>query len=92
VLGVSGQSLGNVRQGPGTGAAALSTREREILGLVSQALSNGQIASLLSLREATVKRHLRNIFVKLGAVSRIDAVNKAAELRAFQAPAHRRES
>jgi DNA-binding NarL/FixJ family response regulator len=27
--------------------------------------------------EATVKRHMRNIFHKLGAVSRIDAVNKA---------------
>jgi DNA-binding NarL/FixJ family response regulator len=56
----------------------LSGREREVLALVEQALSNRQIASRLSLTEATVKRHLRNIFVKLGAVSRIDAVNKAA--------------
>jgi DNA-binding NarL/FixJ family response regulator len=92
VLGVSGQSLGNVRHGPGTGAAALSAREAEILGLVGQALSNGQIASMLSLKEATVKRHLRNIFVKLGAVSRIDAVNKAAELREFSEYSHRRHS
>jgi DNA-binding NarL/FixJ family response regulator len=92
VLGVSGQSLGNVRQGPGTGTATLSAREHEILGLVGQALSNAQIASLLSLREATVKRHLRNIFVKLGAVSRIDAVNKAAELRAFNDGGHHRVS
>jgi len=38
------------------------------------------------LKEATVKRHLRNIFVKLGAVSRIDAVNKAAELDSFPPP------
>ncbi|MEU6414382.1 helix-turn-helix transcriptional regulator [Microbispora sp. NPDC046933] len=30
----------------------------------------------LSVTEGTVKRHLRNIFGKLGAVSRIDAVNK----------------
>lgn len=48
-----------------------------MLGLVAQALSNGQIAARLGLTEATVKRHLRNIFVKLGAVSRLDAVNKA---------------
>jgi DNA-binding NarL/FixJ family response regulator len=31
----------------------------------------------LSIAEGTVKRHLGNIFVKLGATSRIDAVNRA---------------
>jgi DNA-binding NarL/FixJ family response regulator len=81
VLGVSQDSLTHVGQGPGTGM--LSARELEILGLVAQALSNSQIASRLSLTEATIKRHLRNIFVKLGAVSRIDAVNKAAELESL---------
>jgi DNA-binding NarL/FixJ family response regulator len=77
VLGVSSESLRYVRQRPSPGT--LSAREREVLALVAEALSNGQIASRLRLTEATVKRHLRNIFVKLGAVSRIDAVNKAAE-------------
>jgi DNA-binding NarL/FixJ family response regulator len=90
VLGVSGQSLRNGRQGLGEGTMALSAREREVLGLVREALSNSEIASRLSLKEATVKRHLRNVFVKLGAVSRIDAVNKAAELEALSAP--RREA
>ncbi|MBB4922003.1 helix-turn-helix domain-containing protein [Kitasatospora kifunensis] len=55
----------------------LSAREREILWLVDQALSNRQIGSRLNITEGTVKRHLSNIFAKLGAVSRIDAVNKA---------------
>jgi len=55
----------------------LSDRELQVLELTAQAMSNTQIASRLRLTEATVKRHLRNIFVKLGAVSRIDAVNKA---------------
>lgn len=77
VLGVSQQSLRYVNQE--SPAETLSAREREVLKLVAQALSNSQIASHLGLKEATVKRHLRNIFVKLGAVSRIDAVNKAAE-------------
>ncbi|WP_219509749.1 response regulator transcription factor [Nonomuraea ceibae] len=60
--------------------ARLSVRERQVLDLVSQALSNAQIGARLSITEGTVKRHLRNIYGKLGAVSRIDAVNKAAGL------------
>ncbi|QKG19165.1 response regulator [Actinomadura verrucosospora] len=75
VLGVSGGSLRYVEQG--SAANALSPREREVLDLVAQAFSNGQIAARLDLTEATVKRHLRNIFAKLGAVSRMDAVIKA---------------
>ncbi|GLW12415.1 DNA-binding response regulator [Microtetraspora sp. NBRC 13810] len=54
----------------------LSEREQEVLALVAAAMSNRQIAGRLSVTEGTVKRHLRNIFHKLGAVSRIDAVNK----------------
>ncbi len=77
VLGVSRESLRYVQEQPSRGT--LSARELEVLDLVAQALSNGQIASRLRLTEATVKRHLRNIFVKLGAVSRLDAVNKAKE-------------
>jgi DNA-binding NarL/FixJ family response regulator len=74
VLAVSRESLAQAQE---PSSDLLSAREREVLELTAQALSNTQIASRLSLTEATVKRHLRNIFVKLGAVSRIDAVNKA---------------
>jgi DNA-binding NarL/FixJ family response regulator len=77
VLGVSRDSLAYVPQDVPQGT--LSARELEVLDLVAQALSNSQIASRLNLTEATVKRHLRNIFVKLGAVSRLDAVNKVKE-------------
>jgi DNA-binding NarL/FixJ family response regulator len=87
VLGVSQQSLRYVNQE--SSAGMLSAREREVLMLVARALSNNQIASRLCLTEATVKRHLRNIFVKLGAVSRIDAVNKAAELQRRDRISHR---
>ncbi|WP_051970047.1 response regulator [Kitasatospora azatica] len=58
----------------------LSGREVEVLRWTAQALSNRQIAGRLGITEGTVKRHLRNIFGKLDAVSRIDAVNKAVEL------------
>jgi DNA-binding NarL/FixJ family response regulator len=74
VLEVSRESLAHAL-GPSSGV--LTEREREILELTAQALSNTQIAGRLCLSEATIKRHLRNVFVKLGAVSRIDAVNKA---------------
>ncbi|GAA2116402.1 response regulator transcription factor [Kitasatospora saccharophila] len=67
---------------PGTGDGTaderrLSAREIEVLTLVAAALSNRQIGARLGITEGTVKRHLRNLFDKLGAVSRIDAVNKA---------------
>ncbi|MFG1710001.1 response regulator [Nonomuraea sp. M3C6] len=74
VLAVSRHSLARV-EAPSTGV--LSEKELEVLQLAAQALSNVQIARRLGLAEATVKRHMRNIFVKLNAVSRIDAVNKA---------------
>lgn len=78
ILGVSPDSLGHADRG--AAPVTLSAREREVLDLVAQALSNSQIATRLGLTEATVKRHLRNIFVKLDAVSRLDAVNKAADI------------
>ncbi|MFF1447336.1 helix-turn-helix transcriptional regulator [Streptomyces sp. NPDC058274] len=56
---------------------ALSRREKEVLERVAKAMTNSQIARQLGITTATVKRHLNNIYGKLDAVSRIDAVNKA---------------
>ncbi|WP_280234307.1 response regulator transcription factor [Nocardia cyriacigeorgica] len=61
---------------PPDSGGGLSDREAQVLELVAQAMTNRQIANVLSITEGTVKRHLRSIFVKLGAVSRIDAVNR----------------
>ncbi len=55
----------------------LSARELEVLARVAEGLSNRQIAMRMDIAEGTVKRHLHNAYTKLGAVSRIDAVNKA---------------
>ncbi|MFD2468853.1 LuxR C-terminal-related transcriptional regulator [Amycolatopsis silviterrae] len=81
VLSVPRESLAARGDHPGSLSASpanqLSRRELEVLEQVSAGLSNNQIAIRLSIAEGTVKRHLRNIFAKLGAVSRIDAVNKA---------------
>lgn len=64
----------------------VSPREREVLTCVAEAMSNRQIAARLGITEGTVKRHLRNIFDKLEAVSRIDAVNKALAQKLIAAP------
>jgi DNA-binding NarL/FixJ family response regulator len=59
----------------------LSNRELEILKLVAMAKSNAQIATRLFISEGTVKRHLTNVYAKLGAVSRVDAINKAVKAK-----------
>lgn len=77
VLSISRDSLDKTTMERPAATPSLSPRELEVLKLAQNALSNTQIARELSLTEATVKRHLRNVFAKLSAVSRIDAVNKA---------------
>jgi DNA-binding NarL/FixJ family response regulator len=54
-----------------------SARELEILLLVARGMSNRQIAQALMLSEATVKRHLANLYPKMGVNSRGEATRKA---------------
>lgn len=51
----------------------LSTREKQVLGLVVLGFSNSEIARKLHLSESTVKSHLSSSFAKLGARSRSEA-------------------
>jgi DNA-binding NarL/FixJ family response regulator len=57
---------------------SLTPREREVLELLSEGLSNKLIARRLIISEHTVKFHVASIFTKLGASSRADAVSRAA--------------
>jgi DNA-binding NarL/FixJ family response regulator len=78
---VSRTTLLNMGRGAAapTGGELLSAREAEVIQHVANGSSNRDIAAALFITEATVKRHLANIYAKLGATSRIDAVRKATK-------------
>jgi DNA-binding NarL/FixJ family response regulator len=61
-------------------AEPLSDREREILRLLAQGLSNGEIAQRLSLAEGTVKNYVTTILQKLGTRDRTQAALRARKL------------
>ncbi len=62
----------------GEGAeGVISARELEILLLAARGLSNDRIASSLHVAEATVKRHLANVYLKMGVSSRSEASRQA---------------
>ncbi|WP_458763734.1 LuxR C-terminal-related transcriptional regulator [Cupriavidus basilensis] len=54
--------------------SGLTRREKEILGLLEQSMSNKRIALALNISELTVKWNLRQIFAKLGVSRRYDAI------------------
>jgi DNA-binding NarL/FixJ family response regulator len=60
-----------------TEAGGISERELDVLLMVARGMSNHQIAVSLHLSEATVKRHLANIYPKIGVSSRGEAVRLA---------------
>jgi LuxR family maltose regulon positive regulatory protein len=88
-LGLSNESKG-AQQAELPGAAALesnkqlleplSSRELEVLGLIDEGLANKEIAQKLSLAPATVKAHIRNLYGKIEAKSRTEALSKARSL------------
>jgi DNA-binding NarL/FixJ family response regulator len=61
-------------------APVLTPREREILALLADGLSNKQIAARLGISTNTVKTHLELLFDKLDASSRTEAVTLAARM------------
>jgi tetratricopeptide (TPR) repeat protein len=66
-----------------SGVEALSGREREVAELVTERLTNREIAQRLVLSEKTIERHMSRIFVKLGVSSRVEV---AREMEAVAPP------
>lgn len=58
---------------------SLSARETEVLRLVADGASNGDIAARLHISDATVKSHLVHVYTKLGVSSRTAAVAMARD-------------
>jgi len=69
-------SLEQMGDGP---MGTLSERETEVLVHVARGLSNYQIATEMHLAESTVKRHLANIYDKVGVGSRSEATRVALQ-------------
>ncbi|MDL9946073.1 response regulator transcription factor [Gordonia sp. ABSL11-1] len=65
--------------GEGDAPEALTEREREVLRLLADGLSNKRIGQTLYISESTVKFHIRNIIRKLGVSKRTDAVYIASK-------------
>jgi DNA-binding CsgD family transcriptional regulator len=57
-------------------AAALTPRERQILGLVAQGKTNPEIAEILWIAPTTVRKHLEHVYAKLGVRTRTAAVTR----------------
>jgi DNA-binding NarL/FixJ family response regulator len=57
----------------------LTPREHEVLALVRVGMSNAEIAKTLSLAHGTVRRHLQNVYAKLGVGSRTAAIASARQ-------------
>ena len=55
-----------------------TAREREVLGLLGQGLSNKMIARELQISEHTVKFHISSLYAKLGVSNRAEAVSRGA--------------
>jgi DNA-binding NarL/FixJ family response regulator len=74
VLSLPRSSVERMGEGP---MGDLTERETEVLVQAARGLSNQQIADELYLSEATVKRHLANVYLKVGVSSRTEAVRMA---------------
>ena len=70
-LGARAEARGPAAAGD-SGIGSLSKRELEVAELITDRMTNQEIAEKLFLSKKTVESHIRNVFVKLGASSRVE--------------------
>jgi DNA-binding CsgD family transcriptional regulator len=81
--GNGGGSNGSSSEVGAVGNLGLTPRELDVLRLVAEGLSNGQIGARLYITTKTVSVHVSNILAKLGVSSRTEAAAVAHRLRVF---------
>lgn len=64
----------------GRGSQGLTPRERQLLALLGDGYRNKELASMLRIKEQTVKVHLHSLFRKLNVRTRVEAALKASEV------------
>ena len=69
----------------------LTARERDILAMISQGLSNKRIARACEISPETVKSHVKRIFLKLAVSTRAQAVSQAGSLGLLRGGSLRQE-
>ncbi len=90
---VTGRVLSSYRNtpqaaGPDTAADVLTARERQVLTLIGQGMTNGEIATELVLGEGTVKTHVSHVFAKLQFRDRAAAIVFAFDHRLVAPSGH----
>ncbi len=89
-------SVGPTAEAPGRGhisrpgmhptLAALSTREREVMSLVADGLTNAEIAETMGVSPRTIERHLSNVYAKLGLTGKAARAAAAARVSRSSPP------
>ena len=87
-LGLASAAMRGVHKGTRSidMVASLTERERQVLNLVAEGLTNKSIARALGISPATVKSHVERIIAKLGVTDRTQAAVMAAQARALNDP------